>query len=84
MTDNADNSSHRIFNQDLFHLCVSKGKLTIAIRESHDEQYSHAEKLAVFVDEVIKEVGGPGKLDAVCVSKGTWLIYRPENWCFCC
>jgi tRNA threonylcarbamoyladenosine biosynthesis protein TsaB len=51
-------------------ICVSGKGAVVAIRESHDEQYSHAEKLAVFVDEVIKEVGGPDKLDAVCVSKG--------------
>ncbi len=42
----------------------------MAIQEAHDEQYSHAEKLAVFVDQVIKEIGGPDKLDAICVSKG--------------
>ncbi|MFT4524666.1 MAG: tRNA threonylcarbamoyladenosine biosynthesis protein TsaB [Bacteroidia bacterium] len=51
-------------------ICVSQNGEVIAIRESCDEQYSHAEKLAVFVDEVIKEVGGPKKLDAVCVAKG--------------
>jgi tRNA threonylcarbamoyladenosine biosynthesis protein TsaB len=47
----------------------SEGKI-ISIRESHDERYSHAEKLAVFIDEVTKEIGGVNKLDAVCVSKG--------------
>lgn len=51
-------------------ICVSQNGEVIAIRESCDEQYSHAEKLAVFVDEVIKEVGGPKMLDAVCVAKG--------------
>ena len=49
---------------------ISEDAKPIAIRESHDENYSHAEKLAVYMDEVIKEIGGPKTLDAVCVSKG--------------
>ena len=46
------------------------GKCT-SLRESHDKQYSHSEKLVVFVDEVINEAGlKPLDLDAVCVAKG--------------
>ncbi len=37
-------------------ICIAKDGAIIAIRESEDEQYTHAEKLAVFVDEVIKEI----------------------------
>jgi tRNA threonylcarbamoyladenosine biosynthesis protein TsaB len=51
-------------------VCVAVDGKVLAIRESADEQYTHAEKLAVYVDEVIKEIGGADKLDAVCVSKG--------------
>ena len=50
--------------------CVAKDGEVLAIRETHDEQYSHAEKLAVYIDEVIKEAGGSTALDAVCVSRG--------------
>lgn len=43
----------------------------LALRESHDKSYSHSEKLVVYIDEVIKQVGlNPTDLDAVCVSKG--------------
>ena len=51
-------------------VCVAADGKVLAIRETEDEQYTHAEKLAVYVDEVIKEIGGADKLDAVCVSKG--------------
>lgn len=51
-------------------ILVSEDGKAVAIRESHDQNYSHAEKLAVFIDEVIKEIGGPNNLDVVCVSKG--------------
>ena len=51
-------------------VCVSENGAVVAIRETHDEQYSHTENLAVYVDAVICEIGGPEELDAVCVSKG--------------
>jgi len=51
-------------------VCVSQNGEVVAIRESCDKQYSHAEKLAVYIEEVTKEIGGPDKLNAVCVSKG--------------
>lgn len=39
--------------------------------ESHDQTYSHSEKLVVYIDEAIKQAGlKPSDLDAVCVSKG--------------
>lgn len=47
----------------------SDGKV-IAIREEH-EANKHAEKLSVFCDEVLKEIGaGTDQLDAVAVSGG--------------
>lgn len=51
-------------------VCVASDGEVLTLRESADDQYTHAEKLAVYVDEVIKEIGGANKLDAVCVSKG--------------
>lgn len=48
---------------------VDKGKV-ISIRESHDGQ-NHAEKITVFIDEVMKETGACySQLDAIAVSKG--------------
>lgn len=42
-----------------------------AIREDNNKQYSHAEKLHVFIEEVLKEAHlKPEELDAVAVSKG--------------
>lgn len=48
---------------------VDKGKV-ISIRESHDGQ-NHAEKITVFIDEVMKETCACySQLDAIAVSKG--------------
>lgn len=42
-----------------------------AIREDNNKQYSHAETLHVFIEEVLKEADlKPEELDAVAVSKG--------------
>ncbi len=50
---------------------VSVNGHSVAIRESHDQSYSHSEKLAVYIDEVLKEAEiKPSELDAVCVAKG--------------
>ena len=39
--------------------------------ESHDQSYSHSEKLVVYIDEAIKQAGlKPSDLEAVSVSKG--------------
>jgi len=49
---------------------ANKGQL-LAIRELNDGQYSHAEKLHVFIDEVLKEAEHTvQELDAIAVSKG--------------
>ncbi len=43
----------------------------MALRESHDQSYSHSEKLVVYIDETIKSAGiKSSDLHAVCVSKG--------------
>lgn len=45
--------------------------LTVAIREISEEQFNHAEKLHVFIEEVLEEAGVLFQnLDAVAVSKG--------------
>ncbi len=46
------------------------GKIN-AIREENNQQYSHAEKLHVFIEEVLKEANlDKNQLNAVAVSKG--------------
>jgi len=52
-------------------VAVSRDGETIGLKESHDQSYSHSEKLVVYIDEAIKQAGlKPSDLDAVCVSKG--------------
>lgn len=51
-------------------VCISDGDEIVASREV-DGDYQHAEKLAVFVDEILEETGIPAmELDAVAVSLG--------------
>ncbi len=46
------------------------GKL-INLQESHDEDYTHAEKLNVFIEKALKEAGlKPNDLDAIAVAGG--------------
>jgi len=43
----------------------------LALRETHGISYSHAEKLTVFIQEVLRDAGITAKeLDAVCVASG--------------
>jgi tRNA threonylcarbamoyladenosine biosynthesis protein TsaB len=43
----------------------------VSSRESHDQQYSHSEKLVVFINEVLNDAQTTAKqLDAVCVASG--------------
>ena len=52
-------------------VCLSKNGQLLAIREYNEGQYSHAEKLHVFIDEVLKEANkSVQELDAIAVSKG--------------
>jgi len=51
---------------------LSKNGKTIALKEDARNGYSHAEKLHVFIDEVLQEAGLDSKaiIDAIAVSKG--------------
>lgn len=50
---------------------ISENGETIALKEDYDSKYSHAERLHVYIDEVLKEAGlSQNDLDAIAVSKG--------------
>ncbi|MGA1226835.1 MAG: tRNA (adenosine(37)-N6)-threonylcarbamoyltransferase complex dimerization subunit type 1 TsaB, partial [Tamlana sp.] len=50
---------------------LSKDGKTIALKEDNDKNYSHAERLHIYIDEVLNEAGISSKeLDAISVSKG--------------
>ena len=50
---------------------LSKEGKTIVLKEDNDKSYSHAERLHVYIDEVLKEANiNSKKLDAISVSKG--------------
>ncbi|MDC9723274.1 MAG: tRNA (adenosine(37)-N6)-threonylcarbamoyltransferase complex dimerization subunit type 1 TsaB [Urechidicola sp.] len=50
---------------------LSKNGNTIALKELNNGNYSHAEKLHVFIDSVLKEAGVKmQQLDAIAISKG--------------
>jgi len=50
---------------------LSKNGETIVLKEDNDKSYSHAERLHVYIDEVLKEANiKPNELDAISVSKG--------------
>ncbi|WP_417557966.1 tRNA (adenosine(37)-N6)-threonylcarbamoyltransferase complex dimerization subunit type 1 TsaB [Mesoflavibacter zeaxanthinifaciens] len=50
---------------------VAKDGKTITLKEDYDNGYSHAEKLHVYIDEVLKEAQiEKQQLDAIAVSKG--------------
>lgn len=52
-------------------VALAKNGKVISMREVSDQGYSHAEKLHVFIDEVIKESGKKlSELDAIAVSQG--------------
>ncbi|WJJ96757.1 tRNA (adenosine(37)-N6)-threonylcarbamoyltransferase complex dimerization subunit type 1 TsaB [Algibacter luteus] len=52
-------------------VAVSNNGKTIAIKEDNDKGYSHAERLHVYIDAVLKEAGvNANDLDAIAVSKG--------------
>ena len=50
---------------------LSKDGKTIVLKEDYDKNYSHAERLHVYIDAVLKEATvTPSQLDAIAVSKG--------------
>lgn len=52
-------------------VALSRDGELLSLKETHDQSYSHSEKLVVYIDEAIKQAGlKPSDLGAVCVSKG--------------
>ncbi len=52
-------------------VALSKDGTTVALKEDNSKGYSHAEKLHVFIDQVLGEANINGQdLDAIAVSKG--------------
>ncbi|MCF7559239.1 tRNA (adenosine(37)-N6)-threonylcarbamoyltransferase complex dimerization subunit type 1 TsaB [Sabulilitoribacter multivorans] len=50
---------------------LSKDGKTIAIKEDNDKNYSHAERLHVYIDAVLREAKvTPKEIDAIAISKG--------------
>ncbi|PIA81682.1 tRNA (adenosine(37)-N6)-threonylcarbamoyltransferase complex dimerization subunit type 1 TsaB [Gaetbulibacter sp. 4G1] len=50
---------------------LSKEGETLVLKEDYDKNYSHAERLHVYIEEVLKEANIDSKrLDAIAVSKG--------------
>tara|TARA_R110002049_G_scaffold308600_1_gene513077 strand:- start:765 stop:1445 length:681 start_codon:yes stop_codon:yes gene_type:complete len=50
---------------------LSKNGKTIVLKEDYDKGYSHAERLHVYIDDILKEAKVDAKnLDAVAISKG--------------
>lgn len=50
---------------------LARNGSVVALREDRSDKYTHAEKLQVFIDEVLRSAGaGYGDLEAVAVSKG--------------
>ncbi|MGZ0015228.1 tRNA (adenosine(37)-N6)-threonylcarbamoyltransferase complex dimerization subunit type 1 TsaB [Yeosuana sp. AK3] len=52
-------------------ISLSKEGKTVVLKEDYDLNYSHAERLHVYIDAVLKEAGIlPLHLDAIAISKG--------------
>ena len=52
-------------------VALSKDGKTIVLKEDYDNAYSHAERLHLYIDEVLKEAKvGAENLDAIAISKG--------------
>ena len=50
---------------------LSKEGKTIILKEDYDKNYSHAERLHIYIDEVLKKSNiGANQLDAIAISKG--------------
>ncbi len=50
---------------------LSKEGKAIVVKEDYDKNYSHAERLHVYIDEVLKSANiEPNQLDAIAISKG--------------
>ncbi len=52
-------------------VAVAKNGITIFLKEDYDKKYSHAERLHVYIDEVLTKANiKSNQLDAIAVSKG--------------
>lgn len=52
-------------------VCLSKDGKTFALKEDYNDSYSHAERLHIYIDEVLKEAKMVlSDLDAIAISKG--------------
>lgn len=52
-------------------VAIAKEGVVLALKEDNSDKYSHAEKLHVFIQDILKENGLMNKdLDAVAISKG--------------
>ncbi len=50
---------------------LSQGGETSVLKEDYSSNYSHAERLHIYIDEVLKEANlEPSNLDAIAISKG--------------
>ncbi|TGV00884.1 tRNA (adenosine(37)-N6)-threonylcarbamoyltransferase complex dimerization subunit type 1 TsaB [Flavivirga rizhaonensis] len=50
---------------------LSKEGKTVVLKEDYDKNYSHAERLHIYIDEVLKEAKVPSEdVEAIAVSKG--------------
>ena len=58
---------------------VSENGVTLLCREMAEQGYSHAEKLHVFIEEVVKE----SNITLKDLSR-SWVVHWIKNWCFYC
>ena len=50
---------------------LSNEEKTLIVKEDYDKNYSHAERLHIYIDEVLKKSNiGADQLDAIAISKG--------------
>ena len=50
---------------------LSKDGKPLILKEDYDKNYSHAERLHIYIDDVLKEANlNPSHLDAIAISKG--------------
>ena len=50
---------------------LSNEEKTLIVKEDYDKNYSHAERLHIYIDEVLKKSNiGANQLDAIAISKG--------------
>ncbi len=64
-------------------MSLAKDGCTLICKEIAEEGFSHAERLHVFIEEIILEAGITFQdLNAIAVSRGPWVLYGIANWSF--